>query len=305
MAIRMSDALTALITGDVGLRNAISGAQIVFYTGSQPTSANDTPGSSQAILAFTESDGVYVAEVPAQYTFVFSGITGTAGLSAITLDGGMDILGATVTHTTLAGVADAVALQINTNLLGMGFSAVSDSVDTVTVYAPKGSGTSMDAVALVGTESGTITCTEGGAAGIPNVLGTAAANALDFSLESDGSGLSPAEEVFYVGKPAGATWKGMNGFGPATAAATAVFTGITDAQTYTAGWGRICCSSGDDGSTATSGASGYIRMDFSVGTSGTDIIMSPAASFLVDTTVADGIFSTLSTFKLKVNKKMA
>ena len=53
MAIRFSDAATALMAGDCGLRRALSNASITFYTGSQPDSANTGYGTSQPIISFT------------------------------------------------------------------------------------------------------------------------------------------------------------------------------------------------------------------------------------------------------------
>ncbi len=301
--IRFSDAAAALLAGDGGLRRALSGAHMVFYTGTQPASANATPGTSQPIISFTKDDGVFVAETRPQWEIVFSGITGTAGLSSLKIDN-WEILGATVTADSLADVADDVATQINANLANVDFRASSDGVDTVTITGPKGVGAAMNSCVIAGTESGTITCTETGA-GAVSVSGVNSSNALAFDVPANGTGLTPAEEVFYIAKPSGATWKGKNGFGPATAAATAVFTGIVDGNTYTAGWGRICASAGDDGSTATSGEDGYVRVDFSIGTSGTDFIMSPAATFTVNTTSGDEIETLINTLRLKINKKMA
>jgi hypothetical protein len=274
---------------------------MVFYTGSQPSSANSAKGTAQPILAFTKDDSVLTEETLATWTIVFSAITGTAGLSSLKLDN-IEILGTTVTNTALGTVADDVATQINKFIGNAGVTAVSDSVDTVTVTAPKGSGASWNSAILLGVESGTITATETGGGAVV-VTGVAGVNGLTFDIAADGAGLSPAESNFYIAKPSGETWKGKNGFGPATAVATAVFTGITDGNSYTAGWGRICASPGDTGEGATSGASGYIRVDFSIGTSTEDFVISPSASLTVNTTGGSEIESILNTFKLKVAKQ--
>lgn len=301
MAIRLSDAACALMAGDVGLRRALANAHMVFYTGSQPSSANSAKGTAQPIVAFTKDDSVLTEETLATWVITFSAITGTAGLSSLTLDN-MEILGTTVTNTALGTVADDVATQINTFVGNAGITAVSDSVSAVTVTAPKGSGASWNSMVLLGTESGTITATETGAGAVV-VTGVAAVNGLTFDVAADGADLVPAESNFYIAKPSGETWKGKNGFGPADAAATAVFTGITDGNSYTAGWGRICASPGDDGEGATSGADGYIRVDFNIGTSTEDFVISPSASLTVNTASGSEIESILNTFKLKVAKQ--
>lgn len=303
MAIRLSDAACALMAGDVGLRRALANAHMVFYTGSQPSSANSSIGTSQPIVAFTKDDSVLTEETLATRAIVFSGLTGTAGLSALKLDN-IEILGTTITNTTLATIADDIAEQINAFVGNAGITATSDSIDTVTVTAPKGSGAAFNAAVLAGTESGTVTATETGGGAVV-VTGVAAVNGLTFSIAADGAGLTPAESNFYISKPAAETWKGKNGFGPATAAATAVFSGITDGNSYTAGWGRICASPGDTGAAATSGASGNIRLDFSIGTSSEDFVISPSASLTVNTASGSEIESILNTFKLKVAKQPA
>lgn len=301
MAIRLSDAAAALMAGDVGLRRALANAHMVFYTGSQPSSANSGIGTSQPIVAFTVDDGVLTEETLANWEVVLSGIAGTAGLSSLTLDN-MEILGSTVTNTTLAGLADDLADAVNAFIGNAGVTATSDGVDTVTIVAPKGSGASWNSMVLAATESGTVTATES-SAGAVTVSGVAGVNGLTFDVQADGADLVPAETNFYIAKPSGVTWKGKNGFGPADAAATAVFTGIVDGSSYTAGWGRICASPGDDGEGATSGESGYIRLDFSVGTTSQDFIISPSASLTVNTTGGSEIESIINTFKLKVSKQ--
>lgn len=303
MAIRLSDAAAALMAGDVGLRRALANAHMTFYTGSQPSSANSGIGTSQPIVAFTKDDSVLTEETLATWQIVFSAITGTAGLSSLKLDN-IEILGTTITSTTLPLVANAVATQINTFVGNAGVTAVSDGVDTVTVTAPKGSGAFWNSAVILGVESGSITCTETGGGAVV-VSGVTALNGLTFDVAADGADLAPAESNFYIAKPAGETWKGKNGFGPADAVATAVFTGITNGNSYTAGWGRICASPGDDGSGATVDADGYIRLDFSIGTSSEDFVISPSASLTVNTAGGSEIESVINTFKLKVSKQPA
>jgi len=181
VSIRLSDAAAALVIGDTGLRGAITGCKIHFYTGSQPASANDSIGTSQAVIAFT-AEG-----------------------------------------------------------LGMNFEA-----------------------------------------------------------PADGATLTPAEAVYFIQKSLTETWNGKNGFD----ADGNVFAGITNGSTYQAGWGRVIVSAGDTGNDATSGTSGYVRLDFSVGAANADCIMLPNPSFLVNTTSGQEIESVMTNFILKINKQM-
>lgn len=303
MSIRLSDAATALMAGDVGLRRALSNAHMVFYTGAQPSSANSGIGTSQPIVAFTKDDNALTEETPSGWEIVFHSLTGEAGLSSLKLDN-MEILGATITNTTLASIVDDIAAQINRFLGNAGVTAVSDNVDTIAISAPKGAGVSWDTMVIAGVESGSITAIESNT-GLPVISGVLALNGLSFDVAADGAELVPAESNFYIAKPVGETWKGKNGFGPATALATAIFTGIVDLSSYTAGWGRICASPGDDGEAATSGADGNIRIDFSIGTTSEDFVISPSASLTVNTTGGSEIESILNVFKLKVAKQPA
>jgi hypothetical protein len=294
MAIRYSDAATALQAGETGLRQALSNANITFFTGTQPTSANDSYGSSQPIINFTLADGVLTNETKTVWETTLSGLTGTAGFSSIKV-GGFEILGATITSTTLPLILTAVCNQINDYQGNLGFSATNDGATKIQVIAPKGTGANYSGVAIAYTTSGTITAT--GTA--ITTAGVAAVNGLTFNPPSNNT----IDVTYDLSKPASETWSGSNGYGPATAVATAAFGGIVNGTTYTAGWGRILCSASDDGSTATSGATGYIRVDFSIGTSGTDFIMSPAATFTVNTTTP--VVTSINSFTLQVAKNLA
>jgi hypothetical protein len=192
-----------------------------------------------------------------------------------------------------------VVTQINSNIANAGFTA-SSVAGAVTITAPIGLGTAMNSCLMVIAGSG-VTSTMDPVGGGVLVTGVAPAYALTFDPPVVNADLLTYDLV----KPTAQVWKGKNGFGPATAAATAVYTGIVTGTTYTAGWGRLICSSGDDGLSATTMATtAYRRCDFSVGTSGTDFVMSPAATFLVNTTSGSEIETTINTFTLKVKKAM-
>ena len=320
MAIRFSDAATALMAGDSGLRRALSNASITFFTGSQPTSANDSYGSSQPIISFTLSDLQQTQEVRATAQFDVAGITGVETITSITI-GGYEILGSTITYATSdTNTATLIANQINKYNGVIDFNATA-STTVVTVTAPRNSGIQLNNATIVATGTGVWNGASShfksngvAATATPNTYnagngrfgsgaggataGVAAANGLTFDVPVD----NPTNSSFDLSKPASETWSGSNGYGPATAATTTVYSGIVNGTTYTAGWGRILCSAGDDGSSATSGATGYIRVDFSVGTSGTDFIMSPAATFTVNTSTP--IVTTINTFNLQIAKNM-
>lgn len=322
MAVRFSDAATALMAGDLGLRRALSNCSMTFFTGSQPTSANDSYGSAQPIISYTLTDGVLTQEVTALALLDFTGITTAETITSITVSG-IEILGATVTFAVdVATTIALIAAQINTFQGALDVNAVVTSATAVTLYAPKNAGIALNNATIVAsgtgvwngaaahTQSGGVAATAtpntwssgngrfgSGAGG--NTAGIAAANGLTFNTPVD------ATTAYSLVKPTAQVWKGKNGFGPATSAATVVYSGIVTGTTYTAGWGRILVSNGDDGSAATSAATGYIRVDFSVGTSGTDFIMTPAATFTVNTTSGSEVETTINTFVLNIAKNMA
>jgi hypothetical protein len=325
MAIRFSDAATALQAGDAGLRRALANCSLTFFTGTQPTSANDSYGSSQPIISFTNADGVLTADVPAVAVYDLTGWTTADTLTSITV-ASYEVLGTAATtinftnYATATLAAAAVAAQINNYLGAIDFTA-SSSGATFTIYAPKNSGAVFNNAAVIVTgvcasaghikSGGTpetanatpYTFTGNGRFGNATgggTVGVAAANGLTFMAPANNT----TDLTYDLIKPTSEVWKGKNGMGPADAAlATTPYSGIVDGTTYTAGWGRLLCSAGDSGSAATSGTTGYVRVDFSVGTSGTDFIMSPAATFTVN--IATPIETTINTFTLQVAKNLA
>lgn len=313
MAIRYSDAAAALLAGDMGLRRVFANCHMVLYEGTQPTSANDTIGSSQPLISVTNSDGVWTAETRAQWKFTITNATASDTCTSVKIGGAagtnaFDILGGTVTisDTNDTTAASEIAAAINANIANGGFTATSSS-GAVTITAPKCSGAAFNTCIVIAAGSGlTFTYNDGGGTGAVFTTGVAAVNGLLFAEAANGTALDPAEDVFYIQKLSTQTWKGKNGFGPATAAASAVFSGIINGTTKTAGWGRLYASAGDDGSAATSGATGYIRMDFSVGTaSPADAIMTPAATFLMNTASGSEVETVINSFRLKVDKALA
>ncbi len=304
MSIRLSDAATFLVSGDAGIRRVFNGMHITFYTGAQPTSANDGIGSSQPIISFTESDQVFTPQKNAMWKITFSSVTGTVAVQSIKM-GDLEILCNEVSATSAESLASLLSAEINLCVSNCGYSATSSGGD-VFIYAPISVGSRLNGLRAVVTFTGSMTVVHGdsGHLGLPTSLGVDPVGGLSFARPVDGNNLSPAENCYYLEKTIGENWLGKNGFGPATAAQTALFSGITNGQTYSAGWGRICLSDGDTGFDFTSGDNGYVRLDFSVGTSGADCIMLPSTSFLINTTVGSEIESTISKFILKIPKNM-
>lgn len=308
--IRLSDSAAALMADKAGLRKALANAQIIFFTGTQPASANDAAGTSQPIIAFTKDDGVLTVEVAPQWKFTMSNVTAADTVNSVKLGGAagtnaFDILGGAVTmsDTNDSTGAAQVAAAINAFAGNAGFSAVAVGA-AVTITGPRGMGAAGNsALLVVGTTGVTVAYNDGGGTGAVFTTGVSAVNGLTFDVPADGAGLSPVENVFYIQKPAGVNWQGKNGFGPGTAAADTPFTGIVTEQNYSAGWGRIICSPGDTGMAATSGADGYIRLDFSIGTVNEDFNMVPTTALFANLAAGFEVTSALNSFRLKISKQ--
>jgi hypothetical protein len=292
MSVRFSDAAIALQIGDVGLRRALSNASITFFTGSQPASANTGYGTSQPIISFTNADAQLVPETRARWEVTFSDTTASDTLDTL-LVGGISLISGVMTAATTSDsdLAEAVALNINSSVYNLGFTATANG-GLLTVIAPIGTGDKLNTAILSGTATGiTLTLSSAGAtttSGVTSTGGLIFDSPVAYNLG------------FELVKPSGQTWSGRNGFGPAESSDSTLYSGVVNGTTYTAGWARILCSPGDTGVNDTSGEDGYIRVDLSVGASGSDILMSPAATFYVDTTYATSMVTALNSFRVKV-----
>jgi len=301
VAIRYSDASLAKITGNSGLRQLVEGSKILMFTGAQPANPNQSAGTAQPIVAFTDDNGVYSAEVSAKWQFTLSGVSGTAGITSMAI-GGVEILGTTATNTTATSIVEDTATAVNANVSNQGYNA-SFSGDSLVITAAKGSGGTLNALSLVIATTGTVTTTYDDTAhtGAPSVIGVMSSNGLSFNVGADGSSLSPSFDGFFLQKKTGQTWKGRNGYD----SSNTLFSGITTGTSYSAGWGRICMSVNDTGLDATTGIDGYARIDFSVGSANADCIMLPAPSFFVETATGQEIESLINSFILKINRRMS
>lgn len=280
MAIRKSDALTFLEAGDVGLRRALSNCWIDFFEGTQPTTANGASTGYQKIITFKTgtSSNAYVGETLPVWEVTLSGTT-SGSLDTLKV-AGFDVLGGAVTYaTSFTATAAAAAAQINANADNIGFSATSDGA-VISVIGPPGVGTLMNPLALAATAT-TLTATVAGA-GTPAASGgtdgIASAYGCNWLTPYDGSLLAVPDSTVVVVSKDTTTWQGLGGFDKANAA----ISGFTSGS-KTAGWGRICASPADNG-TATSGETGFIRLDFSIGASGADVNISPSPSYTYNVT---------------------
>lgn len=274
MAIRKSDALTFLELGDVGLRRALANSWIDFYVGTQPATAN-AAATGQKIITFKTgtSANAYIGETRPKWKVTLSGTT-SGSLDTVTI-GGFGVLGGAVPYaTSFTATAAAAAAQINSNIKNMDFIATSSGADLY-VYGPIGVGTGMNALVMAATST-TLTATVVGA-GTPAASGgtdgIASAYGLNWLAPYDGSLLTVPDSTVVVLSKDTTTWQGLGGFDKSNSAISGFASG-----TLTAGWGRICASPTDDGS-ATSGETGFVRLDFSIAASGADVNISPSPAY--------------------------
>ncbi len=235
MTIRLSEGLRNKIAQGFGFARALHRGYIDVRSGSQPASADAAITGTQLGL-FSVSSGAITKETPATATLTVTGGSGT--LSAVTIgtlpivmDPGL-VTWLTSTTVTAALIAKAI------NRSGIAFATSSGAV--VTVYAPPGTGTAWNGLALAA--SG-ITCT-----GSNFASGVAPVNGLYLD--------EPAAGV--ISKPSGVTWS-----------CNAVATG-------TAAWFRFFSSdTNDSGALVTTLTPPlYARMDGQVGVGSGDLSLS-------------------------------
>lgn len=294
MSIRKSDALTFLEMGDVGLRRALANSWIDLYVGSQPATAN-AAATGQKIITFKTGTSAndYVGETRPRWKCTLSGTT-SGSLNTLTI-AGLDILGGAVNYATSFTVtAAAAAAQINANIKNMDFTAISDGAD-IYVIGPVGVGAGMNDLVLAATVT-TLTATiasTGKPAASGGTDGIASAYGCNWLPPYDGSALLvPDASVLVLSKDT-TTWQGLGGFDKGNDAIAGFSSG-----SLTAGWGRIKASPADDDS-ATSGETGFVRLDFSIGASGADVNIQPSPSYTYNVT------QYITGFKIKLPKYTA
>lgn len=231
MTIRFSTGTRNALAGSKGFAKIFNKGSINIYSGTQPATA-DSAISGTLLGTVTLNSGALTQEVRASQTITVAGASGS--INTVTV-GTLNIIpGGAVAFTTDAATT-AIALCDAINRDGL-FEAVITSPGVVTVLAPRGSGTTYNAVAFATTVT-TLTATVG-AATLSG--GVAAVNGLTFTAAANG----------VVSKSG--VWS---------------FNGIA---VGTAGWFRLIASSIDSGAASTT----LERVDGSVAVSGGDMNIS-------------------------------
>ena len=294
MSIRFSDAAAIMQANDQGLRLGGSNFYFDFFTTSQPTDANN-PEQGQKIISFRKSGtgtDVFVANKPATWQLTLSGTT-SGSLNHVYV-GLFDILGGAVSYSTsFTQTAANAAAQINAYIGNAGFTASSNGA-VLTIISPNGVGTNMNAMVLTASAT-TLTATvagDGTPVGSGGTAGVAAAYACNWLPPVDGLTLPTPIDVMQLQQEL-ATWSGTAGY---DASNTAISGFLNGSAPLTAGWARLKTSLLDTGG-ATSGANGFFRIDWSVGsTSAFDLQISPTPQF------AWGVVNYLTSLALNIPK---
>jgi len=248
-----STGLRDAVASGLSWLEALSGGRIYIYSGTKPTSADDTPVGT-LLGIFTLNGGAYTAPVRSTADIQ---ITGGGGGSVDTVKvGGMDLnlIGSAVAWDTNADTtAAAVAAAINTTSNPLGIVATV-STDTVTLYLPYWLGANGDSLTLATTTTTVTHSTDATFSG-----GTTCVNGLD---------LDHPASAGVISKPSGTVWE-----------ATALADG-------TAAWFRWVAG----GSSYTGSSTSDIRFDGEIGTSGAELNV-PSTSLVNTTTQSCATFS--------------
>lgn len=285
MALRFSQGVVNNLAMGQGWGDILKNSTCVVYSGSQPTTADlaATPGTE--LVRFTTSGSALTAETRAAFKITLTGATGN--ITALTV-GGVSIIDLTAlpTFTTVAALVTSAISSINSTWSYPDYYAVASgttvgsqtygSVDTASfwVIAPKNSGTNLNALTVACTvASGSAPSINGGSSttvgGTGAVAGVAASNGLVMTYPASGGVISKY-----------GTWSG------------------TASASGTAGWFRILCTPNfDTGLTNLSSSSDdaklILRIDGTIGTSGSDMIVT-------STSITSAVSQTVSTFSLTV-----
>jgi len=254
MTIRISTALRNYMLAEGSIKQALQKGKLLIYSGSQPASADYAPTGT--LLATITAEGVaHTDEVQATGTITISGTTG--GVSTVTVNSVNIIPGGAVPfNTSLTQTAADLAAAINKGLSSPEYTATSSGA-VVTITAARGVGTGANGFVVTGTYTGDMGGTYANMAS-----GVDAVSGLQFETSASGT----------MSKDSTQNWKGD---------------GVTSGV---AGWARFVGAVADSGVADSSATE--IRLDGSIGTSGTDIIMVGSAS------VASGAVQTIASFDL-------
>lgn len=285
MSIKLSDAFKVALAGGMGYHDILKDSIFEIYTGTQPTTANDAPTGTK-LVTISASSVALTPEVRAAMTVDLAGITTGETVTSIKI-GGIEILGSTITYaTSAANTASLTAAAINSYRSFPDFNAVYTSGTSFVVYAPKGSGATLNGLSIT-------------------VAGTAAA-AGHITINSEAANADPDTLAVTFGGVATGSTVGVAGSNGLTYVFPVDTNIITKTGTWSgtatasgnAGWGRFVCRNRKTGA-ADSGAADAsavdMRMDCAVGTSS-----ATAEAVVASIVVAAGATQTVNTFSLTI-----
>ena len=264
MAIRLSTEFRNKISEGYGVREIMRDSRIYVYTGAQPATA-DSAESGTLLATFTLSGGTYTASTASTAVLVISGSTGS--LDTVKVGGALDLLNGTpvvITSGALGTSADNIAAAINGFQNALNITAVSDSVDTITLSCPKWLGADVNDLGCATTQTTSTVTVNGGSSaafgGTGATAGVSAVNGLNMVFPAVLGVLSKEATVWQDSSPG---------------------------NTGTAGWFRMV--PGD--STYTGASVSDVRIDGNVSTSGADLNMTSTA-------IVAAAVQTISTFTI-------
>lgn len=236
MALRFSTGLRNYLNEGGSVKQALNNGKIYYYTGTQPTSADDAAtGTLLAIIS--KSSGDITEEVQSVGSVALTG-GGSGSVNTLTVNS-LSILPAAVAfNTSLTQTASDVADAINNNPQNLLFVASNNGTATVTITAKLGLGALANGWVVASTAT-TITKTDSNMAG-----GVTAVNGLTFGDASSGTLVKNPLE----------TWTGLG------------------LAAGTAGWFRFEGALADTEASDTAGA--FNRLDGNISTSGANLNMS-------------------------------
>lgn len=237
MALRLSTAIRNFCLAGGSVKEALTGGQILIYSGAQPATADAAP-TGTLLATITASSGSLTNEVLATGTMTLSGSSGSVNTVTVNSVG---ILDASVPfNSTLTQTAADLAAAINNSESSPEYTATSSGA-VVTIIAKRGSGAAPNTFTVAGTLT-TMTATYAAMSG-----GVTAVNGLKMGYASGG----------ILPKLASQAWSGVAG------------------ATGTAGWFRFVGSVADSG--ALDSTESQYRMDGAISTSGAQLNMSSTA----------------------------
>jgi len=237
--MQQSDGFSQAISGLTSYYQNLQGGVLDLWSGTIPATAN-LAQTGTLLATLTNNGGAMTFETQAQWSITLSGTT-SGSVNTITL-GNIPILPSAVNYaTSFTNTAALVAAAINAAQNTLGITAVPSGA-IIYLYAPHGSGTSLNSVICAATAT-TLTATVA-SAGSPSTAGVAAVNALTWAFPVVSAGV-------------GALINGTGTWSTTSAIATG-----------TIGYGVLRLDSADNwGANST-----YRRILLTAGTSGTDII---------------------------------